>query len=498
MTVQRRIAATKLRTRAVRALAVVMCLSMSSPAFASYCVYIGKNLTASGNAFLGGYGDEPSSHWLEIVPAREHAPGTMISVGLTAKSWLPGIRGQIPQVPWTAKYLSMDYSEHQGMPAPLTNGGLNQYGVAARDVASPSRQELLDMTPDPQRGGPHYSDLSRIVLERARTAREAVEIVGDLIDRYGYSTYGGNSHLFADADEGWVLLNFAGGQRLWAAERLGPDDIRVSRPGYIHEFPVDFENHPDYMASDNFISFAVSQGWYDPSAGEPFDVFKVYLREVYDGAPTPELIPKNHPGLHHIEERLRTLGRKITLADVIHFVRMGSVTHDSAGYGQVAELRDGIHPELAALWIAATSSETAPFIPFWIGVTDAPPELKYHRYLSAGQPEDSYIDDDIRGLESTRFALRTYKRLRYLMEEHEERFLPEVTEALVAFEGRLIAEQAEVERTASALYEAGEAELARQYLTYYSSTEALNGLRLGDALAESIEARTKVLYGIRQ
>ena len=101
-------------------------------------------------------------------------------------------------------------------------------------------------------------------------------------------------------------------------------------------------------------------------------------------------------------------------------------------------------------------------------------------------------------MESTRFALRTYKRLLYLTEEHEEKFLPEVTEGLVAFEQRLIGEQAEVERTALKLYEAGEPELARQYLTYYSGTEALNGMRLGDALANSIEARTKVIYGIRQ
>jgi dipeptidase len=90
------------------------------------------------------------------------------------------------------------------------------------------------MTPKPQRGL-NYSDLSKIVMERARTAREAVEIVGDLINKYGYATYGGNSHLFADADEGWVLIEFAGGRGLWVAQRLGPNDIRVSRPGYIEE-----------------------------------------------------------------------------------------------------------------------------------------------------------------------------------------------------------------------------------------------------------------------
>ena len=126
------------------------------------------------------------------------------------------------------------------------------------------------------------------------------------------------------------------------------------------------------------------------------------------------------------------------------------------------------------------------------------PSFKYHRYLSSGQARDAYIDEEVRGLESTRFSLRTYKRLRYLMEEHEEKFLPEVTEALVAFEGRLIAEQADVERTALKLFEAGESELARRYLTYYAGTEALNGMRLGEALADGIEARTKAIYGIRQ
>ena len=54
-----------------------------------------------------------------------------------------------------------------------------------------------------------------------------------------------------------------------------------------------------------------------------------------------------------------------------------------------------------------------------------------------------------------------------------------------------------VERTALKLYEAGEPELARTYLTYYSNTEAMNGLRLAEALATGIEARTRVQFGIR-
>ncbi len=41
----------------------------------------------------------------------------------------------------------MNYSDYKGLPWPLANGGLNEYGVAIRDVWSPSRAELLQMTP---------------------------------------------------------------------------------------------------------------------------------------------------------------------------------------------------------------------------------------------------------------------------------------------------------------------------------------------------------------
>ena len=63
--------------------------------------------------------------------------------------------------------ITLNYSDFEGFPPPLTNGGLNEHGVAARDIWSDSRPELVVMTPNPQTR-PNYSDLSRIVMERAR------------------------------------------------------------------------------------------------------------------------------------------------------------------------------------------------------------------------------------------------------------------------------------------------------------------------------------------
>ena len=76
-------------------------------------------------------------------------------------------------------------------------------------------------------------------------------------------------------------------------------------------------------------------------------------------------------------------------------------------------------------------------------------------------------------------------------------FLPEVTAALTAFENRLIAEQETVVATANTLFESGREDLARRYLTNHSKQSGAAGLRLGNALLTSIEARTVEIYGLR-
>jgi dipeptidase len=457
-------------------------------AWASYAIFVGKNLSADGSTLLGGTGDEPSSHWLEIVPRASHPAGSTIRVGVTKEAIFPGELIEIPQAPTTAKYITMNYSEYDGFPAPLTNGGLNEYGVAARDVWSPSREELQKMTPNLQRGV-NYSDLSRIVMERAHSASEAVEIVGQLIDKYGYATYGGNSHFFADSQEGWVLIDFAGGKGLWIAERVGPDDVRMSYPGYILDIPLDFQKHPDkYRGSANFISFAIAKGWFNPKVGKPFNV-----NEVYQGG------KGRSPTVKVIEERLRQMAAvsKVSLRVMMNTVRDPLVSGDQNGYGQVAHLRQGVvHPELNVLWVAATGSITTPFIPYWIGVDKVLPEYGKHRYLTHRE-EQGFVTKDYQIQEASRFAYITFKRLMYYTCDKPAKFLPEVTEALVAFENQSIDQARGIEATAEKLIDVNEPGMAHGVLTNYSSQRALDGLSLGDSLLASVEARYRLLYGYR-
>lgn len=465
-----------------RVAALICLLWVHSTAVGSYAIYVGKNLTIDGSVYLGGSGDEVSSHWLEIVPARDHPENAMVTVGVTADALMPGVRSTIPQAARTYRYLTMNYSEFEGFPPPLTNGGLNEHNVAARDVWSDSRPELIAMTPNPQ-SGPQYSDLSRIVMERARSAREAVEIAGGLIDAHGYSTYGGNSHLFADENEGWVLLNFAGGQGLWIAERLGPDEVRMSYPGYIRDIPQDFHSRDDFMGSANFISFAVEQGWYDPDAGRPFDVMAVYASDE-DRYPRSSM------------ERELQAAAPIDLRRMMDAVRDPRISKDSTGYGQVASLRDRGRPEMNLLWVAPIGSVTAPFLPWRIGVTDIPPQYGKHRYLTKGEAT-RFLTRDWQIQEATEFAGRLFKRLMYYTCDRPAEFLPEVTATLTAFENRLIEEQERVAATANALFDAGRDDLALAWLTGVSHEAAKEAMRIGRALLGSIEVRTEVKYGLR-
>ncbi|MFB4165734.1 S-layer homology domain-containing protein [Alteribacillus sp. JSM 102045] len=458
--------------------------------------YIGKERTEDGSTILAGFGHEPSSHWIDIVPAQEHEEGATIEVGATEEARLPGELTEIPQVKETSKYISSSYSEFAGFPPPLTNGGLNEHGVAARDIWSPSREELVEMTPDPQTG-PQYSDLARIAMERATSAREAVEIIGGLIDEYGFTTYGGNSHLFADENEGWILINYAGGQGLWAAKRLGSDEIRVSYPGYINEFAVDFEDNENYMASSNLLDFAEEQGWWEPDEDEEY----VDLQEIY-GTPFPGEGVSNEDDHytaarmpHEREEELEEMG-ELSLEDMMAHVRDPRWSNDFSGYGQVAHIRPDVEDELQTLWLATTGSITTPYVPIPIATEEVPPEFLQHRYMTKDADSD-FLAEEYAHQEATRSAVRQFKRLMYYTCEHPKDFLHDVIGEIESFEMEMLAERDELEAEAQALYKAGKDNEAQELITENVQKRLLESLDLGMELTIKVEEETRERYGIR-
>lgn len=461
---------------------------LATPASASYAFYVGKNLTSDGSVLVGGTGEEVSSHWLQLFPARNHSSNATVTVGVTKDATFPGELIRIPQVNHTFRYLSMEYSDYEGFPAPLTNGGLNEKGVAVRDVWADNRDELLEMTPNPQRGL-QYSDLARIVMERASTARQGVEIIGDLIKKHGESTYGGNSHLIADRDEGWIVWEMAGGAGLWAAQRLGPDEVKVLYPGYIEDFPVNFTSSPDFMGSDNIVSFAVEQGWWNSSSNKPFNIFDVY------GPQDPRYKARDGGYKFMSQAALENATMEmvpVTEEKLMERVRDPRIADDEAGYGQVVSLRKDIDSDMLRIWNAPTGSVSAPFTPWWLGVQSIPAEYGQHRYLTTGA-SSTFLNLDYQLQEASVFAGRVFKRVLYYMCSDPNRYLPIVTEMLTSFENRSRTDVKDwVEKSAVLLIKDDDREAAQSLLTYYAHSRAAEALQIGRTLNDALDGYIKL------
>ena len=122
----------------------------------------------------------------------------------------------IPEVKHTYGYFTGSYgiiNEHQLMSGEVTDGA------------------KVQPTSDPDKRIFYSSELSNIALERCRTAKDAVTLVGQLIDQYGY--YGtGETLLFADPKEAWVI-EMCGGTPdgkggLWVAQKVPDGEIFVT------------------------------------------------------------------------------------------------------------------------------------------------------------------------------------------------------------------------------------------------------------------------------
>jgi len=190
---------------------------------------------------------------LHYTPAADHEPGD--SLELT--DWHGNARGKIKQVPHTYAIVGM----------------MNECQLTIGETTFDGRKELRN-----PEGLLHYWDLIDLALQRAKTAREAIAVMTNLVAEYGYRSTG-ESFSIGDTKEAWILEMIGpgpGGQGAeWVA--LGVPDGYISchaNKARIDEFPLD--DPENCLYSDNVISFAVERGYYDPKSGEPFRFCDVY------------------------------------------------------------------------------------------------------------------------------------------------------------------------------------------------------------------------------
>ena len=231
--------------------------------YADGCTTItaGKKATADGSVITSHTDDSHRTRsWMDLAPASKHAKGATTpmykrvpsdSFAMPTYSHIP--IGEIPQVKQTHQYLNTAYPS------------MNQYQLGIGESTFGGREELQSDS-----GLIDCQRLCRLMLERCKTAREAIELAGELTARYGWNDYG-ECLTIADKQEVWHFEIVGPGKGLigsvWAAQRVPDGHIAVNaNASTIKEIYLADPEH--FMASDNIYSIARDKGWWNEE--EPF------------------------------------------------------------------------------------------------------------------------------------------------------------------------------------------------------------------------------------
>ena len=334
----------------VAGLAVLLIMNVNAEACT--IMLVTKGASADGSIFVAhsndGFGGDPN---VVYVPAKNHKKGSLRPVYPTAAASgelpeyncfscphlvapersdaykFPGKPltkpiGHIPQVEHTYAYIDGEYTI------------MNEHGLTLGECTDTS--EHLRKAPYVKGGGIFYSsELGRVALERCKTARDAIKLMGELIDEYGlYGT--AESFFVADKNEGWLfeMQPTPNGKGVWIAEKI-PDGhfaiaanqlriraIRVGDPNQIFnpKLPQMLEElgWAAYDEHDNL-------DWLKSLRGAEFNHPYYSMRRVWRGLDTVAPSLKLSPKVEGYDSNYYTLSvrpdKKLTIADVMNLYR---------------------------------------------------------------------------------------------------------------------------------------------------------------------------------
>lgn len=250
--------------------ALALLISAESGAFACTNFLITKSASGGcGNIITYAADSHTLYGFLYHRAAATHPDGAMRKI----YDWDSGLmRGSIPEAPATYNVVG-NMNEHQLSIGETTYGGL--------DPLQEQKDAIID-----------YGSLIYIALERCKTAREAIKLMAELTDQYGYASEG-ESFSIADATEVWIMEAIGRGNygkgMVWVARRV-PDGYICAHANQarITTFRYQKENKWDDPKADTFnsedvVDFAIRHNFYSGSVKD-FSFSDVYNPVDFEGA----------------------------------------------------------------------------------------------------------------------------------------------------------------------------------------------------------------------
>ncbi len=251
-------------------ISVLAFVMIATSALACTPMAAGKDATVDGSVIVAHTCDGWYDNRVQIIPGGEYTEGTMVDVYVDLcvdtrpnrpLKWV----GQIPQAEKTYTYF------HVGYPF------MNEKNIIMGEHTWSGRQEAYS-----QEGMLYIANLQVFGLQRGATAKETVQIMGELAEKYGYGD-GGECLLVGDPNEVWVF-EICGAGPLWTADSGKPGAHWVARRLADDEFfvganrarmgVIDFEDTDNYMWSTDITAFPKEMGWWEE--GTPFHYANIF------------------------------------------------------------------------------------------------------------------------------------------------------------------------------------------------------------------------------
>lgn len=152
--------------------------------------------------------------------------------------------------------------------------GFNELGVGVSGTESIfASPKALSFDPYVEDTGITEDDIPDVLLSRAKTAREAIELLGSIIETQGAGE--GFGVAVVDKNELWYLETGTGHH--WIAQRLPKDKyFATGNQGRLQAYDI---NSEDILGSKNLVEFAIEKGLYNPEKEGVFNFSKAYTRD---------------------------------------------------------------------------------------------------------------------------------------------------------------------------------------------------------------------------
>ena len=249
-----------------RQIIVTVMLTAAIGAAACTNFIVGKKASKDGSVICSYNADDYGMFQnLCHFPAAKHVKGTMRRV-----------------VNWDTNAYTGDIAEAEETYNVV--GNINEWQLTIGETTFGGREEMVDTT-----GILDYGSLIYITLQRAKTAREAIDIMTSLVEQYGYNSEG-ETFTICDPNEAWIMemMGCASDRKLskertvWVALRI-PDDMICGHANQsrISRFNMK-DKSGDVLFSKNVVSYARKMGWFS-GKDEEFSFCNTYAFPDFGG-----------------------------------------------------------------------------------------------------------------------------------------------------------------------------------------------------------------------